>query len=136
MLEKLKAKVNKESVKGFLREHGPFLVIALLMAAFLLSGVGLANTTQNPADKAFENATKAICNIVKALQGPIGLGIVILMFAIGGVSLAIGGRNAMPLMIGAAIGGIIVAAAPFFGKIFLSLNNTTNLPTECSGVLN
>ena len=128
MLEKVKPIFAM--VKAFLAtEHGKFLVMGLLVSVLLMSGVAHAQ-----ADQAFNNVTSALCTIIKYLKGPVGLGVIVLMFAIGGISLAIGGRNAMPLMIGAGIGGIIVAAAPYFAKIFITTNQT--LPPACSGVLN
>ncbi len=85
-----------EKVKRFLgTEHGRFLALALAVGLTLF-GVAEAQTTQNPADQAFGNVANAICTIVGYLKGPVGLGIIILMFAIGGISLAIGGRNALP----------------------------------------
>ncbi len=128
MLEKVKPIFAK--VKASLAtEHGKFLVMGLLVSVLLMSGVAHAQ-----ADQAFNNVTSALCTIIKYLKGPVGLGIIVLMFAVGGISLAIGGRNALPLMIGAGIGGIIVAAAPYFAKMFINTNE--NLPQACSGVLN
>jgi type IV secretory pathway VirB2 component (pilin) len=127
MLEKVKPIFAK--AKAFLAtEHGKFLVMGLLVSVLLMSGVAHAQ-----AQQAFNNVTAALCTIIKYLKGPVGLGIIVLMFAIGGISLAIGGRNAMPLMIGAGIGGIIVAAAPSFARIFITTSET--LPPACNGVL-
>jgi len=127
MLEKVKPIFAK--VKAFLAtEHGKFLVMGLLVSVLLMSGVAHAQ-----ADQAFNNVTSALCTIIKYLKGPIGLGVIVLMFAIGGISLAIGGRNALPLMIGAGIGGIIVAAAPYFARIFINTNQS--LPSACNGVI-
>jgi type IV secretory pathway VirB2 component (pilin) len=124
MLEKVKPIFAK--VKAFLAtEHGKFLVMGLLVSVLLMSGVAHAQ-----ADQAFNNVTSALCTIIKYLKGPVGLGIIVLMFAIGGISLAIGGRNAMPLMIGAGVGGIIVAAAPYFAKMFITTSE--KLPDACS----
>lgn len=89
----------------------------------LLTGlilVGLSGIAQAQATQAFGTLTVAICNIYRAMSGPFGLALVILMFAIGGISLMIGGKKAVPLMIGAAIGGVILAAAPSFAQIFVS----------------
>jgi type IV secretory pathway VirB2 component (pilin) len=130
MLEKVKPIFAK--VKAFLAtEHGKFLVMGLLVSVLLMSGV--AHAASDPASDAFGNVTAALCTIIKYLKGPVGLGVIVLMFAIGGISLAIGGRNALPLMIGAGIGGIIVAAAPYFAKMFI--NPSVTLPTACSDVL-
>jgi type IV secretory pathway VirB2 component (pilin) len=127
MLEKVKPIFAK--VKAFLAtEHGKFLVMGLLVSVLLMSGVAHAQ-----ADQAFNNVTAALCTIIKYLKGPVGLGVIVLMFAIGGISLAIGGRNAMPLMIGAGIGGIIVAAAPYFAKMFITTSET--LPQACNNIL-
>jgi type IV secretory pathway VirB2 component (pilin) len=127
MLEKVKPIFAK--VKAFLAtEHGKFLVMGLLVSVLLMSGVAHAQ-----AGQAFNNVTAAICTIIRYLKGPVGLGIIVLMFAIGGISLAIGGRNALPLMIGAGIGGIIIAAAPQFARIFINTNET--LPQACNNVL-
>lgn len=82
--------------------------------------VGLGGIAHAQADVAFTKLTTAICNIYNAMKGPFGLALVILMFAIGGISLMIGGKKALPLMIGAAVGGVILAAAPSFAQIFIS----------------
>jgi type IV secretory pathway VirB2 component (pilin) len=122
-------------VKRFLStEHGRFLALALAVGLTLF-GVAEAQTTQNPADQAFGNVANAICTIVGYLKGPVGLGIIVLMFAIGGISLAIGGRNAMPIMIGAGIGGIIIAAAPYFAKMFFGSAGTVNNAPACANIL-
>lgn len=92
-------------------------VRGLLMGLLL---VGLGNVAHAQADQAFNNLTTAICNIYNAMKGPFGLALVIIMFAIGGISLMIGGRKAVPMMIGAAVGGVILAAAPSFARIFVS----------------
>ncbi|WP_027891069.1 TrbC/VirB2 family protein [Calidithermus chliarophilus] len=92
-------------------------VRGLLMGLLL---VGLGNVAHAQADQAFNNLTTAICNIYNAMKGPFGLALVIIMFAIGGISLMIGGKKAVPLMIGAAVGGVILAAAPSFARIFVS----------------
>ena len=84
--------------------------------------VGLGGIAHAQANQAFGNLTTAICNIYRAMSGPFGLALVILMFAIGGISLMIGGKRAIPLMIGAAVGGVILAAAPSFAQIFISGN--------------
>ena len=98
-------------------------LVALPEVRGLLLGmvlVGLGNVAHAQADTAFKNLTTAICNIYNAMKGPFGLALVIIMFAIGAVSLMIGGRKAVPLMIGAAIGGVILAASPSFAKIFIN----------------
>ncbi len=89
----------------------------LLMGLLL---VGLGNVAHAQAEQAFNNLTTAICNIYNAMRGPFGLALVIIMFAIGGISLMIGGKKAVPLMIGAAVGGVILAAAPAFARIFVN----------------
>ncbi len=89
----------------------------LLMGLTLVALSGMAHAQ---ADAAFNNLTNAICNIYNAMSGPFGLALVIIMFAIGGISLMIGGKKAVPLMIGAAVGGVILAAAPAFARIFLT----------------
>jgi len=83
----------------------------LLMGLLL---VGLGNVAHAQAEQAFNNLTTAICNIYNAMKGPFGLALVIIMFAIGGIS----------LMIGAAVGGVVLAAAPAFARIFI--NETSN----------
>lgn len=92
-------------------------VRGLLMGLLL---VGMGNVAHAQADQAFNNLTTAICNIYNAMRGPFGLALVIIMFAIGGISLMIGGKKAVPLMIGAAVGGVILAAAPSFARIFVN----------------
>ena len=94
-------------------------VRGLLMGLAL---VGLGGVAHAQADQAFSRLTAAICNIYSAMSGPFGLALVIIMFAIGGISLMIGGKKAVPLMIGAAVGGVILAAAPSFARIFISGN--------------
>lgn len=98
-------------------------VVALPEARGLLIGlvmVGLASGAHAQATVAFTNLQTAICNIYNALKGPFGLALLIIMFAIGGISLMVGGKKAVPLMIGAAVGGVILAAAPAFAKIFIN----------------
>lgn len=119
-------------LKRLFAQHSRHLFLALGLGLFMFAGVAEA---QNPADQAFGNVANAICTIVNYLKGPVGLGIIVLMFAIGGISLAIGGRNAMPLMIGAGIGGIIIAAAPYFAKMFFGNASTAANAPACNGLL-
>jgi type IV secretory pathway VirB2 component (pilin) len=71
------------------------------------------------ADAAFQRLTTAMCSIYSALAGPFGVAVVILVFAVGAISLMVGGRKAVPIMIGAGIGGVVLAAAPSFARIFI-----------------
>lgn len=96
-----------------------------LLAGLLL--VGLGDVAHAQAEQAFGRLTTAICNIYNAMKGPFGMALVIIMFAIGGISLMIGGRRAVPLMVSAAVGGVILAAAPAFAKIFIN-------ETACPGI--
>ncbi len=123
----------KKLAKGLKTEHFRFFALALAVGLTLF-GVAEAQTTSNPADQAFGNVANAICTIVGYLKGPIGLGIIILMFAVGGISLAIGGRNAMPLMIGAGIGGILIAAAPYFAKMFFGSATAPSTAPACTSL--
>lgn len=122
----------KKLAKGLKTEHFRFFALALAVGLTLF---GVAEAQPNPADQAFGNVANAICTIVSYLKGPVGLGIIILMFAVGGISLAIGGRNAMPLMIGAGIGGIIIAAAPYFAKMFFGNATTSANAPACTNGL-
>lgn len=98
-------------------------VRALLIGLLL---VGMGDVAHAQAEQAFGRLTTAICNIYGAMKGPFGLALVIIMFAIGGISLMIGGKKAVPLMIGAAVGGVILAAAPSFAGIFISGSGCTS----------
>jgi len=124
--------VLKKLAKGLKTEHFRFFALALAVGLALF---GVAEAQANPADQAFGNVANAICTIVGYLKGPVGLGIIILMFAVGGISLAIGGRNAMPLMIGAGIGGIIIAAAPYFAKMFFGNATAPANASACTNLL-
>ena len=122
----------KKLAKGLKTEHFRFFALALAVGLALF---GVAEAQANPADQAFGNVANVICTIVSYLKGPVGLGIIILMFAVGGISLAIGGRNAMPLMIGAGIGGIIIAAAPYFAKMFFGNATAPANASACTNLL-
>lgn len=103
----------------------PYLVGGLLGVGQVL----LAQMAMAQATTAFNKLTVAICNIVQAMRGPFGLAVVVIMFAIGAISLMIGGRRAIPLMITAGVGGVILAAAPSFAKIFITAQGT--VPQGC-----
>lgn len=117
---------EKRSRKGWkMKKVGAMVkkVAALPEVRGLLMGlamVGLGNTAHAQATTAFSRLTSAICNIYGAMSGSFGLALVIIMFAIGAISLMIGGKKAVPLMIGAAVGGVLLAAAPSFAKIFIN----------------
>lgn len=104
----------------------PYLVGVLLgVVQVLLAQMAMAQA----ADTAFNKLTIAICSIVKAMRGPFGLAVVVIMFAIGAISLMIGGRRAIPLMVTAGVGGVILAAAPSFARIFITAQG--NIPQGC-----
>ena len=75
---------------------------------------------------AFDNVSKAICDIAAFLQGPIGIGLVIVMLIIGGISMAIGGKSAISTLIAALVGAIIIVGArSLAGMVAGSIGNTT-----------
>jgi type IV secretory pathway VirB2 component (pilin) len=58
-----------------------------------------------------KNVTNSVCTVTKALQGPIGIAIIIALVVVAGLSLATGGKNSTSLLISALIGGAIVFGA-------------------------
>jgi type IV secretory pathway VirB2 component (pilin) len=64
-------------------------------------------TTNDP----IKNVSIAVCNVTKALQGPIGIAIIIALVVVAGLSLATGGKNSTSLLISALIGGAVVFGA-------------------------
>lgn len=123
-LAKVGSKVGSLAKRAWAVPEVRGLVFGLLLLTY-------GNTAHAQATAAFENLRQAICNIYNALKGTLGLALLILVFGIGAVSLMIGGRRAMPLMISAAIGGVILAAAPSFAKIFIG-NGSTGCTTTTS----
>ena len=83
-------------------------------SVFVLASSNMVNAYANPAEEftdAFSNVSKAICDIAGFLQGPIGIGLVIVMLIIGGISMAIGGKSAISTLIAALVGAIIIVGA-------------------------
>jgi type IV secretory pathway VirB2 component (pilin) len=64
-------------------------------------------TTNDP----LKNVSIAMCTVTKALQGPIGIAIILALVVVAGLSLATGGKNSTSLLISALIGGAVVFGA-------------------------
>jgi type IV secretory pathway VirB2 component (pilin) len=64
-------------------------------------------TSANP----LANVQKTVCTVTGALQGPIGIAIIVALVVIAGLSLATGGKNSTSLLISALIGGAVVFGA-------------------------
>lgn len=79
-----------------------------LFALALMSGV---NAQSSDLPQAFENVQSAVCSIAGFLQGPIGIGIVLLMVVVGGIMVAVGSRGGTGLLITAGIGAAVLAGA-------------------------
>ncbi len=74
--------------------------------------------TTNPLN----NIQKTVCTVTGALQGPIGIAIIVALVVVAGLSLATGGKNSTSLLISALIGGAIV----FGAKALLALATGAN----------
>jgi type IV secretory pathway VirB2 component (pilin) len=71
-------------------------------------GAGTVDTgTGNPIDR----VRRTICAIAGVLQGPIGIGVIIVCVVVAGLSLAFGGRNSTSLLISALIGAAVIFGA-------------------------
>jgi type IV secretory pathway VirB2 component (pilin) len=88
--------------------------------AFILGMVGaMASIASDafaaPADIAAKNPLEqvkaSVCTVTTALQGPIGIAIILALVVVAGLSLATGGKNSTSLLISALIGGAIVFGA-------------------------
>jgi type IV secretory pathway VirB2 component (pilin) len=64
-------------------------------------------TSENP----LQRVQATVCTVTGALQGPIGIAIILALVVVAGLSLATGGKNSTSLLISALIGGAIVFGA-------------------------
>jgi hypothetical protein len=113
-------KANGEVFMGqkmaLLKQAGPRL--AVFFVATLFIGITTVAFAQN-IDQAFRPILGLTCQAANFLRGPLGIAIVMLMFAVGAISLVVGGRKALPLMLTAAVGGILLAAIPTLVPLFI-----------------
>lgn len=113
-------------------------------SVFVLASSNMVTAYANEASEdqfkdAFGNVADSICTIAGFLQGPIGIGLVIVMLIIGGISMAIGGKSAISTLIAALVGAIIIVGArSLAGMVAGAISDTTceNMKPEVPGATN
>ena len=88
--------------------HRKAFLMGAMAAAFGDSAFAAAGAT---VSKPLENVSKVICQIAAFLKGPIGLGIIIAMIVVAGLSFVTGGKQSSSILISALIGATIVFGA-------------------------
>lgn len=117
-----------EQKMAFLKQAGPWLMVLLVLLVFIAGTVALGRPGTPPVaadpravEQAFAPVQNVICQAAGFLRGPLGVGLVLVMFAVGAISLMVGGRKALPVMLTAAIGGVLLAALPSIAGLFINL---------------
>jgi type IV secretory pathway VirB2 component (pilin) len=99
--------------------------------AAALGDTAFATTTT--IDDPLLNVSQAICKIAAWLKGPIGVGIILAMIIIAGISFVTGGKRSSSILISALIGAVIVfGARAVAGLVTTSGGTTGKLDTNCS----
>jgi type IV secretory pathway VirB2 component (pilin) len=87
--------------------HRKAFLMGAMVAALGDSALAGTATVANP----MVNISKVICQIAAFLKGPIGLGIIIAMIVVAGLSFVTGGKKSSSILISALIGATIVFGA-------------------------
>ena len=108
----VKAFSRLEQTKSWVLEdahlsHRKAFLMGAMAAAFGDSAFATTATVANP----LLNVSKVICQIAAFLKGPIGLGIIIAMIVVAGLSFVTGGKKSSSILISALIGATIVFGA-------------------------
>ncbi len=98
--------------------HRKAFVMGMAVALASIAGEAAAQTTGvttgTPTEikgNPINNVSKAVCDVSKVLQGPIGIAVIVGCVVIAGLSMAFGGKNSTSLLISALIGGVVVFGA-------------------------
>lgn len=102
---------------------------AFLLGAMLAAAGDTAFATTTTITDPLLNVSKAICQIAAWLKGPIGVGIILAMIIIAGISFVTGGKRSSSILISALIGAVIVFGARAVAGL---VNGGTTLATDCS----
>jgi type IV secretory pathway VirB2 component (pilin) len=100
-------------------KHGAILgALAAGQLAFAAAAPGVAPSI-------LTNTSTAMCTVANALQGPVGMVLVIGAIIVGGMSLVIGGKKSMSYLIGAVIGGGVIFTAKSLAGMFMDTTQNT-----------
>jgi type IV secretory pathway VirB2 component (pilin) len=88
------------------------MVVAMASIAGEATATGITTGTSTEVlTNPINNVSKAVCDVSKVLQGPIGIAVIVGCVVIAGLSMAFGGKNSTSLLISALIGGVVVFGA-------------------------
>lgn len=82
-------------------------VLVGLIGVAALASPALAAAVPTP----LQNVQNLVCTVANLLRGPIGMGAVVVGISLGGIMMAVGGRQSVGLMMGSLIGAAIIAGA-------------------------
>ncbi len=97
--------------------HRKAFVMGMVVAMASIAGEAAAQTgittgtSTEVLTNPINNVSKAVCDVSKVLQGPIGIAVIVGCVVIAGLSMAFGGKNSTSLLISALIGGVVVFGA-------------------------
>ena len=101
----------------------PLATTALFVTGASVSTVALASDADQPVAEndgttAFANVQMAVCNVARALQGPVGIGIGFLVLVGGIIMVQVASRDALPMIARAAFGtALLLGASAAFAAI-------------------
>lgn len=77
----------------------------------LIGVAALASPALAQIPTPLQNVQNLVCTVANLLRGPIGMGAVVVGISLGGIMMAVGGRQSVGLMMGSLIGAAIIAGA-------------------------
>lgn len=77
----------------------------------LIGVAALASPALAAIPTPLQNVQNLVCTVANLLRGPIGMGAVVVGISLGGIMMAVGGRQSVGLMMGSLIGAAIIAGA-------------------------
>ena len=104
----------------------PLATTALFVSGLTVGGISFANPAdQTVADSdgttTFTNVQVAVCNVAKALQGPVGIGIGFLVLVGGIIMVQVASRDALPMIARAAFGtALLLGASAAFAAVVVA----------------
>lgn len=77
----------------------------------LIGVAALASPAVAAIPTPLQNVQNLVCTVANLLRGPIGMAAVVVGISLGGIMMAVGGRQSVGLMMGSLIGAAIIAGA-------------------------
>jgi hypothetical protein len=102
-IEKSNGLAERKVMKGILKK-GLSLALVMITSSFASSAFAQNGSATPSGGDPFGNVTSVVCGVADALQGPVGIGVGLLVLAAGLIMMQLANRDAIPMISRAVIG--------------------------------